>query len=154
MFYVERQHRRIKRQVELIKNTTQFESSVLQRVLGDQLTQLQKFDILNAYCLHQRSMQCLCDGIPALMADSLVWQGVTIHVDDIVQFGLQHGVVIACYQLQPNGQLLLRVEILIRRHGRCRYEHTSTQQLWQPQDVQLMTAWRARGESMYDIISR
>ena len=137
MFSVERLHRRIKRQAELVRNTTIFECSVLQRVLDDQVAMLQNFDIVSRrYGLHPRSVLCSCDGIHAAMADSLVWQGVEFHVDDIVVFGLQRGIVIACFQLLTHGQLLLRVEMMIRtRGGRYRYEHTSAQQLWPPANV-------------------
>ena len=153
-FYVERQHKRVRRQAELVKNTTQLEGSVLQRVLDDQVTNLQKFDLLAmSYCLAERSTQSLCGGIPARMADSLVWKGVSIHVDDIVVFERLQlvGVVIACYQLQDK-QLGVHVEIMTR-HNRVRFEHTAAQQFWHAHEVRHMIAWRPRGDRMYDVIS-
>ena len=42
MFYVERQHQRIRAQAELVKNTSTFESSVLFRVVDAQRESLRK----------------------------------------------------------------------------------------------------------------
>ena len=42
MFYVERQHKRVKRQIEPVQNTRQFEGTVLQRVLDDQVLRKKK----------------------------------------------------------------------------------------------------------------
>ena len=42
MFYVERQHQRIRAQAELVKNTSTFESSVLFRVVDAQCESLRK----------------------------------------------------------------------------------------------------------------
>jgi hypothetical protein len=154
MFYVERQHKRVKRQAELVKNTTQFEGSVLQRVLDEQVTNLQKFDLLAMnYRLAESSTQSLCGGIPARLADSLVWKGVSIHVDDIVAFERLQlvGVVIACYQLLDK-QLGVQVEIM-RRHSRVRFEHTAEQKFWHAHEVRHMIAWRPRGDRMYDVVS-
>ena len=35
------------------------------------------------------------------MADSLMWQGVLIHVDDLVVRAQSVGVVVACFELAP-----------------------------------------------------
>ena len=75
MFYVERQHKRVKRQVEPVKNTRQFEGTVLQRVLDDQVSSLQTFDVLKCnYGLSERRVWSMVNGHPAPMADSLMWQ--------------------------------------------------------------------------------
>ena len=152
MWSVERQHKRVKPIVEIVKNTIALEASVVQRVLDVQIFKLHKFDLVaTRYCLNERSLWGHCLGIPALMADSLKWKGVTIHVDDIVAVEVLQtvGIVVACYQLQ-DGQLVALVEIM-RRHDRMRFEHTSEQQVWQAQLLRHMIAWRACGDRMYDI---
>ena len=155
MFTVERQHKRVKWLAELIKNTVQFEGSVLQRVLDDQMIKLQTFDpVAKGYGLAARSVHSLCGGIPALIADSFKWKGVLFHVDDIVKAeNLQVvGIIIACYKLQ-DGQLVALVEIM-RRHDRVQFEHTSEQQFWQAHGLRHMIAWRVRGPRAYDIFGK
>ena len=60
-----------------VKNTTQFEGTVLQRVLDDQVSSLQTFDVLKCnYGLSERRVWSMVNGHPASMADSIKWQGV------------------------------------------------------------------------------
>ena len=117
------------------------------------MTSLQNFDVIAMnYCLAEKCTQSLCGGIPALMADSLVWKGVAIHVDDVVAFERVKlvGVVIACYKLE-GGQLGVRVEVM-RSRNRTRFEHTAVQQFWCVREVRPMIAWRPQGDRIYDVI--
>ena len=113
MFYVERQHKRVKRQVEPVKNTSKFDGTVLQRFLDDQMSSLQTFDVEKPnYGLSERRVPSMLNGHPASMADSLTWQGVAIHVDDLVvraQSRTAVGVVVAFFQHESD--LLLEVEV-------------------------------------------
>jgi len=152
MFYVERQHRRVRAQVEPVKNTVQFEGSVLQRVLDAHVSSLLDRDILaNNYCLPKRKTRSVCGGVPALMADSCVCKGVSIHCDDLVERCNRIGVVIACYQCDDDGILVLRVEVMIGR-SRTQFSQTARQALWPARDVQLLIAWRARPDRSFDVI--
>ena len=49
-------------------------------------------------------------GHPAPMADSLMWRGVLIHVDDLVVRAQSVGVVVACFEAESD--LLLDVEVM------------------------------------------
>ena len=44
------------------------------------------------------------------MADSIKWQGVAIHIDDLVVRDQSVGVVVACFELESD--LLLDVEVM------------------------------------------
>ena len=57
-------------------------------------------------------MWSMVNGHPAPMADSLMWQGVLIHVDDLVVRAQSVGVVVACFELESD--LLLDVEVMQR----------------------------------------
>ena len=44
----------------------------------------------------------MVNGHPAPMADSLMWQGVLIHVDDLAVRAQSVGVVVACFELESD----------------------------------------------------
>ena len=52
----------------------------------------------------------MVNGHPASMADSIKWQGVAIHIDDLVVRAQSVGVVVACFELESD--LLLDVEVM------------------------------------------
>ena len=84
MFYVERQHRRVRPQAELVTNTISWEPSVLFRVLHAQLCTLSgPSPIKDSYTLlgRQRRVTGCVDG---WMADKLVCGGLNLHTDDTV----------------------------------------------------------------------
>ena len=90
----------------------------------------------------------MVDGHPALMADSLKWEGVTIHVDDLVARAQTFGVVVACFELESD--LFLDVEVMQHVEG-CVYKLTDTKELWRPDETRLATAWRSHGNEMYSV---
>ena len=153
MFAVERQHRRVRAQVEPIKNTTQFEGSVLQRVLDAQLSALQEVDLLaKKYSFPGRHVKRYCGGQPACMADSCVCRGVSLHVDDIVEHEGDIGVIIACFQYDSNGLMVVQVE-LMRRMSRTHFQATPDQRLWRASCVQLSLAWKTLGNGLVEVVA-
>ena len=150
MFVVERQHKRVKRQIEPVNNTLQFEATVLQRVLDDQMTQLQTFDVLKSnYGLVGRRVWSMENGRQCRMADSLKWPGVTIHVDDLVVRAQSLGVVVACFELE-GGDLLLDVEVMQRVES-CKYKLTVLKELCRAGEVRHVRAWRSHGDDIYSV---
>ena len=147
---VERQHKRVKRQVEPVKNTRQFEGTVLQRVLDDQVSSLQTFDVLKCnYGLSERRVWSMVNGHPASMADSIKWQGVAIHIDDLVVRDQSVGVVVACFELESD--LLLDVEVMQHVES-WKYKSTVTKELWRADEVRLAKAWRSHGGDVYSVL--
>ena len=143
MFCVERQHRRVKRQVELVRNTTDFERSSLMRVLDSQITSLRNPVPNN--CLRGRSVPCVVGGRHALMADSLTMDLLVIHCDDLVlsEIDGRVGVVLSCLKFVNNDDLHLEVEVMEHIH-RTHYRQTAACGLWLAGEVRLMFAWRQR----------
>ena len=75
MFYVERQHQRIRAQAELVKNTSTFESSVLFRVVDAQCESLRKSNPLeDSYQLVGRRVP-VAGAIVGSLADACVSGG-------------------------------------------------------------------------------
>jgi hypothetical protein len=151
MFYVERQHKRIKPHAEAVCNTRTFEASVLMRVLDTQLTSLQDGFTISKNSLHGRKVRGQCNGMGAFVADGLICGGLLLHVDDIIE--LNHcgliGCVIACYQ-RDDEMLVLQVEIM-NKIGSVRYEHTAVREFWPARDVRAMMAWRIVADHIYDV---
>jgi hypothetical protein len=151
MFYVERQHKRIKPHAEAVSNTRTFDASVLMRVLDSQLTSLQDGFTISKNSLHERKVRGQCNGMGAFVADRLICGGLSLHVDDIIE--LNHcgriGCVIACYQ-RDDEMLVLQVEIM-NKIGSVRYEHTAVREFWPARDVRAMLAWRIVADRIYDV---
>ena len=152
MWGIERQHRRVRAQVEPIKNTRQFEGSVLQRVLDAQLSSLHGPDLLSKkYSFPTRNVKRNCGNIAASMADSCVCLGVSFHVDDLVEHEGEVGVIIACFQYDSNGLMILLVE-LMRRVSPTRFQQTAAQRFWRASCVHLSQAWKILGVGEFEVI--
>ena len=141
MWCIERQHRRVKVQAELVKNTTCFASSVLLRVLDAQVANLQGVDLHR--CSLTRKRQVRVEG--ALMADACSFDGVQMAVDDIVT-DRRHGnvMVIRGCILCDDHRLLLRVNMMtsVQRMGRTCWTPTRREEYRLAKDVYLPIAWR------------
>ena len=85
------------------------------------------------------------------MADSCVCRGVSFHADDLVERAGEVGVIIACFQYDSNGLLILLVE-LMRRVSPTRFQQTSVQRFWQASFVQLLLAWKSLGVGLFEVI--
>ena len=152
MFSVERQHRRVRKQVEPIKNTRQFEGTVLQRVLDAQITSLQGVDLIaKKYKIGERNVRRACGGEPASMADVCVCRGVKLHVDDIVEHDTDIGVITACYQCDSNALLVVSVE-LMRKLSPTRFQQTAVERLWKASAVKSAIAWRSLGDRDVEVV--
>ena len=150
MWYVERQHRRVKVHAESVRNVTTFESSVLMRVLDSQLSALQVSILLNG--LPARKVRTQCCGIDAFVGDRLVCKGASLHCDDLVLRGLRLGCVVACYE-REDGLLLALVELMRATACHTQFEHTAHRELWPAEDLRGATAWKpTRFPKIFDVI--
>ena len=149
MFYIERQHRRVKVQAELVKNMTNWESAVLMRVLDAQVTALQVEDPLrSSYRLVGKGAQ----RPEGAVTTKCVCGGAELSRNDIVQNALDGaaGVVLECI-LGLDSVLRLRVEIL-RNVERGVWEQTPRQTLWLARDAFHPTAWRQRDDGLIAMV--
>ena len=152
MFYIERQHKRVKPHAELVRNLQQFECSVLMRVLDAQICSLQfdDFDQLRYSLLNRQVRLATNGGVVGWMADRCICGGANLSCDDIVMD--QHGnaaVILACI-LCDDGRLLLKVE-LMQNAGRSGvvFAMTHAEALWLARDVYQPTAWRQREDGCF-----
>lgn len=149
MFYIERQHRRVRVQAEMVKNMTNWESAVLMRVVDAQVTALQVEDPLrSSYRLVGKGTQ----RPEGAVTTRCVCGGAELSRNDIVQNALDGaaGVVLECI-LGLDSVLRLRVEIL-RNVERGVWEQTPRQTLWLARDVFHPTAWRQRDDGLIAMI--
>ena len=147
MFYIERQHKRVRPQAELVKNTKRFEFSVLTRVLDAQICSMQGADIVQEnYRLLGKQVRNQHGGIAGLMADKCVSAGALMSCDDIVVNDRAFAAVILACVLCDDGRLLLKVEMLQQIMGTSAWTQTPLQELWLARDARQPTAWRRRGD--------
>lgn len=142
MFYIERQHQRVRPHAELVRNTTCFEESVLMRVLDAQLCILASPINLKP-SLVGRQVQLSGGGF---MADACFCLGSSFHADDVVfSVGIRRcGVITAC--ISSGGRCILRVEVM--RHVRNTiWQPTSAEEFWLASDAYLAWAWRKHGDT-------
>ena len=113
MFYIERQHQRVRPAAELVKNTIDFEASVLFRVCENQISSLKCSNPLqHNYHLVGRQVSIAGDIIGS-MSKQCKCGGAVLAVNDIV-VNRSRGtanVILACI-LCGDGRLLVRVEML------------------------------------------
>lgn len=150
MFVIERLHKRVKPHAELSKNLTNWEASVLKRVVRDQVTSLS--EAANARELLARTywiagdsrrvtLECCTESVECGFA------GVELHTDDIVVHEVDgtHGVIMACI-LYDDGRMAVRVEVMRRitssQHGVSTWAQTPAQAIWHLRDVSPSLAWR------------
>ena len=151
MFYVERQHRRVRPQAELVRKTTSWEPSVVFRVLHAQLCTLSgPSPIKDSYTLlgRQRRVTGCVDG---WMADKLVCGRLHLHTDDVVFRRGVFGIIVACLHDERSGSLFVQVELL-RSSGGSAWTHTSSREQWLVTETRLPVAWRQLDDGRLVII--
>ena len=141
MWHIERQHRRVKPHAENVRNTTNWEGSVLMRVVDAQICALQFSVILDGLPADKRKVRAQCAGIPAFMGDHLRSNGAYFHVDDIVARGVHLGCILACYA-RDDAVLMLLVECFRATASATQFEHTPHRELWPAIEVRAALAWR------------
>ena len=140
MFYIERQHKRVRPQAELVKNTTMFEASVLMRVLDAQICAMKQSNIFgHSYCLVGGKVQ-IAGG---LMADKCICGGAELACDDVVIRGELLAIVLQCI-LYQDGRLMLKVERMVATN-RSAWRQTTLQEFWLASSVHHPICWRAHG---------
>jgi len=147
MFYIERQHKRVRPQAELMKNTTMLEASVLLRVLDAQICAMKQSNIFgHGYCLVGRKVQ-IAGG---WMANKCTCGGAELACDDVVIRGELLAIVLACV-LHQDGRLMLKVERMIATN-RSAWRQTTLQEFWLASSVHHPTCWRAHGDDSIVVI--
>ena len=144
MFYIERQHQRVRPQAELVKHTATFEPGVLFRVLDVQIGALRRvYPPQGNYCLAGRQLPVTVVAT-GWLADACVSGGVQLRCDGIVFMGGVGGiagVILACL-LNSDGRLFLKVELMQQVRAGI-WTQTVEQALWLARDAIHPAARRA-----------
>ena len=153
MFFVERQHKRVKVHAETVCNTATWERSVLMRVVDSQVLALQHFSLSRGIIVAgSKKARVNCGGTWADAADSLVCNGMLIHCDDIVARSGRLGLVTACCETD-NGSLLVLARRFRATPFEKRYELTSQEEVWPVSELKVVIAWRyIRFPSIVDVV--
>ena len=142
MFYIERQHQRIRMHAELIRNTTTFEKSTLRGVVDCQVT-TRLADSAATCKLIGRQVDVVVLGGAGKMADACEVRGIKIHCDDVVcrhHAGVcQSGVVRGCFD-RGGYEVFLKVELLSYQ-GDGTWTQEVHEDLWSVRNVRHPCAW-------------
>ena len=149
MFCVERQHRRVRPQAELVKNAGIWERSVLFRVLDAQVCSLQGAGVLEeAYRLLGKQVRADFVG---LVSKSCRCGGIRFHRNDVVIDRRGRAAVVLECILTDDGRLLVRVEVM-RSAGGYDWTQTQLQECWRARGAILPVAWFRRGDITLAVI--
>jgi hypothetical protein len=154
MFYIERQHKRVKPNAETLRNTVDFEASVLMRVLDSQVCSLQAHgDLYPAkYKLVNRQVRGAVNGVSCSMADRYTCGGANLSCDDIVLDSNGHAAVILGRILFDDMRCMLKAE-LMRSVGRNVWAQSQQQAMWIARDTFHPVAWRQREDGTFVLIN-
>lgn len=152
MFYIERQHQRVRPHAELVKNTNAFEASVLLRVCDAQICSLRCANPLQYNYRLVGTQVSVTGDVVGSMSDRCVCGGAEFSCDDIVMNRSRGSaaVILACL-LSDDGRVLVKVEML-RRVGASVWNQTQLQELWLARDASHPVAWRQRGDGCIAVI--
>ena len=146
MWIIERLHLRVKKEAELVRNTSSFERSSLALVLCSQLQ-----DLSSGHCydgLRGASVP-FPDAPGFLMADAVVADGKHIRADDVLFCGPDAGV---CFCLCDDGALVVLVERLVLAAvlspQSAVWRQTAERNAWFANAVDVATAWRMERSSL------
>ena len=148
MWIIERLHLRVKKEAELVRNTSSFERSTLALVLCSQLE-----DLSGGHCYDglRGASRPFPDTPGVLMADAVVADGKHIHVDDVLFCGSEAGVCLACL-CGDDGALAVLVERLVLvaelSPQSAAWRQSAERIVWSAGAVDVATAWREERRSL------
>ena len=159
MFCIERQHRRVRPEADLVRNTRRFERSVLARVLGSQLSCMQEMEIVESnYRLgtsnpNFKKTRSSFAGIVGTSSVACTARGLELHKNDIVIQMPSNRVatILECILADVGGCLYLKVEIM-QQVGARAWAQTIKQELWKAGGVYHPYAWRQRRDGCIILI--
>ena len=152
MFYIERQHQRIRIHAEMVRNTISFEKSVLLRVSDCQVSTWLADEAQRCQLIGRR-VQVVLNGEPCEMADACEVHGIKIHCDDVVCEGqagaCKSGVVRSCFARE--GDVFLKLELL-RYQGDGIWIHGTREEIWRVRNLRHPCAWLSVGDRALRLI--
>jgi hypothetical protein len=152
-FVVERQHLLVKSVAEHIKNTSQFEVSLMSSLVNVQIKTVRELSLSDQ--LVGRSTRL--EGMPGvLVANKMAIHSFTVTVDEVVLRGLEAGVVLACACeglelfcfVAPMAKLAQVTE------QAAKFRRTATLAVWRAADLQHCIAWKEEADGVVLVLAR
>jgi hypothetical protein len=152
-FVVERQHLLVKSVAEHIKNTSQFEVSVLSSLINVQIKTVRELDMSDQLVGRTSQLQ----GMPGvLVANKIAIHSFTVTVDEVVLKGLQAGVVLAC--AREGVELFCVVAPMTKlaqvTEQAAKFRRTATLAIWRAADLQHCIAWKEDADGAVLVLAR
>ncbi len=152
-FVVERQHLLVKAVAEPIRNTSQYEVSVLSSLLNVQIKTVRELDLSDK--LVGRTSQL--EGMPGvLVANKMAIHSFTVTVDEVVLKGLEAGVVLACARegLELFCFVAPMVKLVQVTEQAAKFRRTATLAIWRAADLQHCIAWKEDADGAVLVLAR
>jgi hypothetical protein len=152
-FVVERQHLLVKSVAEHIKNTSQFEVSLLSSLMNVQMKTVRGLDMSDQ--LVGRTSQL--EEMPGvLVANKMAIHSFTVTVDEVVLRGHEAGVVLAC--AREGVELFCFVAPMVKvaqvTEQAVKFRRTTTLAVWRAVDVQHCIAWKEDPDGSVLVLAR
>jgi hypothetical protein len=152
-FVVERQHLLVKAVAEPIRNTLQYEVSVMSSLLNVQIKTVRELDLSDK--LVGRTSQL--EGMPGvLVANKMAIHSFTVTVDEVVLKGLEAGVVLACARegLELFCFVAPMVKLVQVTEQAAKFRRTATLAIWRAADLQHCIAWKEDADGAVLVLAR
>jgi hypothetical protein len=152
-FVVERQHLLVKAVAENIRNTSQYEESLMSSMITVQIKTVRELHLSDELI----GRTSLLEGMPGvLVADKMAIHSFTVTVDEVVLRGHEAGVVVACARegvelfcfVAPMDKLAQVTE------QAAKFRRTSTLAVWRAVDVQHCIAWKEDPDGAVLVLAR
>ena len=140
-FVVERQHLVVKSVAEHIRNTSNYEASVLSSLVNVQIRAVRELKL----CDELLGRTSLLEGMPSVVvSDKLTIHSFTVSVDEVVLRGHEAGVVLTC--AREGLELFCFVAPMVKLAQvtvqATRFRRTTTLAIWRAADLQHCIAWK------------
>jgi hypothetical protein len=140
-FVIERQHLLVKSVAEHIRNTSQYEASVLSSLVNVQIRAVRDLKLGDELV----GRTSLLEGMPGVVvSDKMTIHSFTVTVDEVILRGPEAGVVVACAREGP--ELFVFVAPMVKlaqvTGQAAKFRRTSSLALWRAVDLQHCIAWK------------
>jgi hypothetical protein len=152
-FVIERQHLLVKSVAEHIRNTSQFEVSVLCSLINVQIRTVRELKIGDELMGRTSHLE----GMPGVqVSDKMAIHNFIVAVDEVVLRGTEAGVVVACAREGP--ELFCFVAPMVKLAPvtvqAVKFRRTTTLAVWRAVDLQQCIAWKEDPDGAVLVLAR
>jgi hypothetical protein len=152
-FVIERQHLLVKSVAEHVRNTSQFEVSVLSSLINVQIRTVRELKIGDELMGRTSHLE----GMPGVqVSDKMAIHNFIVAVHEVVLRGTQAGVVVACAREGP--ELFCFVAPMVKLASvtvqAVKFRKTTTLAVWRAVDLQQCIAWKEEPDGAVLVLAR